>query len=175
MQRFYLVFFSLSICLIYNGCKKIFKDDELSLPREPYYGNAIKLDGYYYYQTNNDLTRVFFLYKNGVMFDAMSYTSINLDDVEKEMIECCDKIRSWKYSWGIFVIRGNSLEAEGWRSVGWTRKLPIYKFYYSIENDTTLCFIKEVDLSSGRETVRNEIYHFRQFSPKPDSTNNFIP
>jgi len=170
-KRYCLVLISLLICFSYTGCKKLFKDDDLSLPRENYYGDAIKLDGYYYHHGTNS-TYAFFLYRNGVYLNAHGSSKTDLDVVEREMIEYYDKIRSWKYSWGVFVIRGNILEVEGWRSVGWTGKLPVYKSFYIIENDTTLRYIK--DIIDGRETEKNEIYHFKQFSHKPDSTNVFI-
>ena len=164
-----LLFFVLCLC----SCKKTFKDDELSLQREFYDGNAIRLDGYYYYHGKNS-TSVFFLYRNGVVLKGMSFEGVNLDVIEKTMIEYYDIIRKRKYHWGVYIIRENILEVESWGSVGWTRTLPIFKSFYNIVNDTTLNLIKEVNLSDGRETEYNDIYHFRQFYPKPDSTNNFI-
>ena len=172
MKRFHLIFLSLLICFIYTGCNKLFEDDELTLQREPYYGDAIRLDGYYYHLTTNNSTYAFFLYRNGVYLNAHGRSTTDLNVVEREMIKSYDKIRSWKYSWGVFVIRGDTLEVEGWGSVGWTGKLPVYKSFYIIENDTTLRYIKGV--IDGRETEKNEIYHFKQFSPKPDSTNVYI-
>ena len=164
MKRFYLIFISLLICLVYTGCGKWWNhDDKLTLPREPYYGDALRLDGYYYQTDRNGHTGVFFLYRNGVTLDGFAFDGVDLDIVEKEMIGAYDKMRKNKYSWGIFIIRENTLEAECWRSVGMTGGLHAYKFFYNIENDTTLRYIKD-----------NEIWHFKQFSPKPDSTNRFI-
>ena len=173
MKKFYLIFLNLFVCFIYIGCNTMFKDDELSLPRESYNGNAIRFDGYYYHHQTNS-TSVFFLYRNGIMLGGMSFAGVNIDAVEKEMIKYYYTIENAKYHWRIFMIRENILEAEGWRSIGWTAKLPVYKFYYNIENDTTLLLIKEINLSDRRETQGSEIYHFRQFISKPDSISKFI-
>ena len=157
----YLIIFAL--ILIAYGCK----DEKLTMQRSSYLGNDIRLDGYYYNQRKNsgspprDYTTVFFLYRNGIILNAHSYIGTNLDVVEKEMINQYEALQNQKIGWGIFIVTGNQIEYEQWStSVG--GGLPVFKNNYIIENDTTL-------INSW-----GEIYHFRQFSPKPDSTNNFI-
>ena len=51
--------------------------------------------------------------------------------------------------------------------------MPTFKAEGIIENDTTLRLYKSIQ-SDGKEFSENDIFHFRKFSPKPDSTNNFI-
>jgi hypothetical protein len=46
-----------------------------------------------------------------------------------------------------------------------------------ILNDTTFQLTESYRLKKGEKTeyqILDEIYHFRQYSPKPDSTNDFI-
>jgi len=46
-----------------------------------------------------------------------------------------------------------------------------------IINDTTFVISVSYRMKKGKKTevkARNETYHFKQFSPQPDSTNNFI-
>jgi hypothetical protein len=43
-----------------------------------------------------------------------------------------------------------------------------------ILNDTTLQITRMYRVDGSDEHILNYTYHFRQFSPKPDSTNNFI-
>ena len=114
-KKYLLMFNILLVCFICIGCKKWFEDDKLSLQREIYDGDAIRLDGYYYRMNGN--TNVLFLYRNGVVLRGMSFEGVNLDVIEKTMIEYYDQIRKSKYHWGVFIIRENSLEVEGWGSV----------------------------------------------------------
>jgi hypothetical protein len=44
----------------------------------------------------------------------------------------------------------------------------------TILNDTTFIITKLVRSDGKHESEKNETYHFRLFSPKPDSTNNLI-
>jgi hypothetical protein len=47
-----------------------------------------------------------------------------------------------------------------------------------ILNDTTFVIAESYRMNEGKKTEvkeRNETYHFKQFNPKPDSTNRFIP
>lgn len=51
---------------------------------------------------------------------------------------------------------------------------PVYTKRGSILNDSTFV-IKTVSEFDRKKTLpENTTYHFRQFSPKPDSTNKFI-
>ena len=137
------------------------KDEELMLQRIPYKGDELRIDGYYYTQWGTHTTVMFF-YRNGITLSAMSYGSLDLNSVEKEMINRYEYIRNEKSGWGVFLITGDTLEAEIWTtSVG--GGLPVYKWKAYIENDTTF-----------RKIAGNVVYHFKQFSPKPDSTNQFI-
>jgi len=143
------------------------KDEDLSLPRVPFTGNDVRTNGYYYcyWKSNNssvmDYTTVFFLYRNGIILSAGSFESINLNVVENELLGRYNLLVKNKIGWGVFWVAGNVIEYEQWTtSVG--GGLPIFKNRYNIENDTTLI------------NPYGRVYHFRQFSPKPDSTNTFI-
>jgi hypothetical protein len=159
--------FVLCFSILLSNCNKLFKDEELSLKRVSYIGNELKTNGYYYsYYTNKatppeTYTVAFFLYRNGVMLSARAYESINLDTVEKKMLKRYESLREEKIGWGVFVVKDNKIEYEQW-STSAGGGLPVFKNSYIIENDSTLT------------NLGGNIYHFRQFSPKPDSTSNFI-
>jgi hypothetical protein len=90
------------------------------------------------------------------------------------MIALYDNLRKDKVGWGVFLIKGNNIECEVWStSVG--GGLPVGRGEGIILNDTTFCIVKSINIRDGKEFPHNDIYHFRKFSPKPDSTNNFIP
>jgi hypothetical protein len=104
---------------------------------------------------------------------AGSFKSINLDTVENQMVDRYKWLYRDKNNWSIFRITGNIMEEEGWcpSGGGW---LIVYRSFYYIENDTTLRLFKSINSMQKQEFEYNDIYHFRQFSLKPDSTNNFI-
>jgi hypothetical protein len=119
------------------------EDEKISLQRVPYIGNEIRTDGYYYkHWVSKDnppenSTSVFFLYRNGIKLTVGSYSSFDLEIVEKKMLNRYESIVKQKSGWGVFVVTKNKIEFECWTtSVG--GGLPVYKDYYYIENDTTL-------------------------------------
>ena len=52
--------------------------------------------------------------------------------------------------------------------------MPVYLDKGEIQNDSTFLITKSIRSKTGEEKELNEIYHFKQFSPKPDSTNVFV-
>ncbi len=79
------------------------------------------------------------------------------------------------YWWGIFNNNEDKITFELW----YLSEAP-YKPYISegkIINDTTFLITKRYRMVDGVQTNIKELndeYHFRQFYPKPDSTNNFV-
>jgi hypothetical protein len=162
----------LYLSILLAGCNRLFPDEELLLPRTNYEGNELKIDGYYYTYSDTDGTIVEFLYRNGIILSAHHFSTTDLNEVERRMVKIYDLLQKDKSSWGVFVINGNTIQYSAWStSVG--GGLPTFKCVGTIENDTTFHIIKEVD--GKKEYAIDHRYHFRQFSPKPDSTNNFIP
>lgn len=53
--------------------------------------------------------------------------------------------------------------------------MPAYLSIGEIQNDTTFVITKAIRPKTDETLVLNEVFHFRAFAPKPDSTNNVIP
>jgi len=163
----YLILLTL-ILLVYS-CK----DENLMIEKTPYTGNELRIDGYYYNSPEYNKTHVLFFYRNGVMIDFISYFSTtDLTIVDEGIAEMYEQWKDNKLVWSVFLIDCKSIQYSGWStSVGGGR--PSGKCVGTIISDTTFCITKSVN-SDGREFKKNDTYHFRQFAPKPDSTNNFI-
>ena len=74
----------------------------------------------------------------------------------------------------MFLIEDNNIKFDRW----YPSERPYQAFVREgvILNDTTFHITKSYRSNGNTEArVRDEIYHFRKFSPKPDSTNRFIP
>jgi hypothetical protein len=166
----YLLIINLSMVMV--CCNKLFPDEELSIKRVDYNGKQLRIDGYYYYLHNDPIsTRVLFLYRKGILLTS-GYLSQNLSIVEKEMVNDYEKIRKNKTRWGVFIINDSSIKYEQWDLP--TEIISVRSVYGQIENDTTFRITKNYFTFNGKTYSVNELWHFKQFDNKPDSTNNYI-
>jgi len=169
--------FALSM-LLFMSCKKIFRDDILSIPQTPYNGSQLRIDGFYYRETeNNPYIIVYLFYRNGTLISAGGFPK-PLEKVEEGLrAPDINNVKNAKYNYGRFLIEADSIQFERWYPG--SPPLPAYIRAGRILNDTTFVITESFRMQNGKKTEtdsgRNEVYHFRQFSPKPDSTNRFVP
>ena len=153
------------------SCRALF-DEKLTLPRRDYTGNELRTDGYYYYFTKNN-TVVYFLYRNGIILCAHSYSTHDLNTVESEMIRLYPEVLKNKAGWGVFVVNGNEIEYDEWNAPTGS-SLPIIKRKGYIENDTTFRITESYYSDIKKTDYKEFVYRFKQFDNKPDSTNRYI-
>lgn len=161
--------------LVLSSCNLILgEDDKLTFNKEYNFSGRIKLEGYYYKeigaQFNSD--DCYFLYRNGII---MSIGVINTDSARQILNDKFeDKLRNIKYVWGLYQIKGDSISFEKWYPSSGPPKVTFIRKGV-ILNDSTFV-IRSLMRSNGEDkSAVEEYYHFRKFSPKPDSTNKFIP
>lgn len=167
---------------LFLSCQKIrIKDDEFHLERRDYTGNELRMDGYFYTNFNNNAEvygSPIFFYRNGVLVNLGAFKmneqetwegTINSDEISLA--------KETKDRWGIFLIEGNTIKIEKWYNSE-AIFLPAYVSEGVILNDTTFKITSSYRLTNrGRKKeleVENKTYYFKQFSPKPDSTNSYI-
>ena len=161
-----LILSAIVLAVVFSSCEKMIQG-ELSMVRTDYTETVLRIDGYYYNESfvapypNYSIAKSFF-YRNGIKFGVCSY-----DTTTMSFDEHCAALTKSKLNWYVFKIEGNSITIEGWDNSTQT-----FKEYGEILNDTTFR-ITEIERSERTEKS-NIIYHFKQFSPKPDSTNRFI-
>ncbi len=191
MKTFFLhlVIFVITVSIL-GSCKQEPVELEiipLSLKRVDYNGNELIIDGYYSfeYTTNENITyvQIYFLYENGII-SGLTNNVINKEDVssfeEKTLngtlySENKDNITNW----GVFQINNDVIKFEKWMFPA--PPVMRYQPYISegkILNDTTFHITESytIDYTGEKNGIseRDETYHFKKFSPKPDSTNTFI-
>jgi len=164
-----------------GNCTKdiVFKDDELSFQRIPYTGNQLRVDGYYYQKKDGKFFTMYCFYRDGiVLYLGGGFTSGQIIELEDRIQNGSfyQDIKNQKDYWGVFKIENTSILFEKWypSSGG---GLPAYVRAGEILNDTTFVITESYRMQGGKKKEvreRNETYHFRKFSPKPDSTNIFI-
>ncbi len=175
------VLLTLFLSIAMPSCRKtgLFQDDELSLSRQDYTGNQLKVDGYYSFNYTNeeDYVSIYFFYKNGVILSGGSGLQRELPEKEEGFRNGTfdNKANSIKFLWGVYQIEGSNIKFERW----YPSEKP-YRAYVNegeILNDTTFRITQSYRTKNGKKTEvseENETYHFKAFSPKPDSTNAFI-
>jgi hypothetical protein len=164
--------FKIYLLLLIISVQSCLKDDDLIIKRVDNNSKKIKLNGYYLETkfTHNP----YFFYQNGVVF---KYSSRELKDsllIEDGMTNEVNLslLKKLKYSWGIYQIINNEILIERW----YPGEKPYDAFLTKgrILNDTTFVLTEFSESDGSKKETINEIYRFRKFSPKPDSTNAFI-
>lgn len=173
-----IIFIVVSIILMIS-CNDVLHDEEFTLIRKPFDGNQIKTNGYYYTYENKDglivdeTISVLLFYKNGVAAN-FGYAG-GIEEMEAKFKINEFYMKDNPFVWGVFRIEGDSIKIERSKSFG-TTKSYMYILVGVVQNDSTIHITK--DLSStgngGKTIMMNQTYHFKQFSPKPDSTNVFM-
>jgi hypothetical protein len=111
---------------------------------------------------------------NGVILAAggLELSETEMDKyLTKEFVNS-DSYKKYKSNWGVFEIDGMLIKFERW----YPSDPPLKSYINSglILNDTTFQITKSMRSDGSEVKEINEIYHFRSFSPKPDSTNSFV-
>jgi hypothetical protein len=141
-------------------------DYDFSLSLTPYSG-TLKTDGYYYQHDDYGHTPTMYLYQNGIILRGYGYQTFNLDSVEYQMVKSYNSFTKSRTAFGIFMVTRNEIVYEKRTSQG------VYKCFGVVENDTTFQ-ITHCAGQGNKHIHENDVWHFKQFSPKPDSTNRWI-
>jgi len=162
---------------LFIGSCSIMKDDMLNLIRLDYFGTDLRLDGYWWNDLESNLPSIntYFFYKNGVTLYGRVLDKNNLEKEEENFeTESFRKlIHNSKSGWGVFQINSGKLKFETWEpSNGGPLKTVVRSG--EIIDEETFVITSFQNNYSGKTSVRNDTFHFKKFSPKPDSTNVFI-
>lgn len=180
-------------CVLLISCKGY---EPLSRSKVPFEADSIRLDGYYYCigkefsnGYHDDYMECVFLNANGTYHKVM-YGTIDMNLSLKETLLNYDKAitdythnRTYTNSrpnWGVFEVNGSSIAIESWTFASGGGAYPTQTLMGSIINDTTLHFNTLIGAypnnKGGKKKVKtiDDTYHFRHYSPKPDSINTSI-
>jgi hypothetical protein len=174
MDKFKKLLLTLFIMSGLLSCDE-FRDDVMTLQKQPYLGNELRTDGYYYYwHENNICIAPHFFYKNGCSL-VIPGTYSDLKEAEEKIEHSYIQnlaYRDAQYHWGSFHINGNHIMMQYYQGDNYRTIVKVKEG--RILNDITFQMILCYRVNGEDRENINEIYHFRQFSPKPDSTNKWI-
>ena len=169
-----------------NACIKDFfiKDKDFSMKVLPYTGNELKIDGYFYKKIDDEKSIFLVLYTNGVQFGGNGMITPTIE-IEGKLRDTgyISYLRDCRPCWSPFEVNNNVLRFEFYDIFKGTNWHTCFA-HCKILNDTTFTVEKITFSKTGKKVnVEREgssscmlgEFHFKQFSPKPDSTNNFIP
>jgi len=150
------------IITVFSSCLSM-KIEQLTMQRMDNTTTKLKLNGYYFdnFGDNDEKVDIIFFYKNGVLLDGMNSSLSDLEATEADFKSgiYADLSANNVTSWGVYKINKNTITTEQWFAGNRCCKTLIRSG--TILNDTTFQF-------------NNEVFKFKAFSPKPDSTNVFI-
>ncbi len=168
--------FSIIAMLNFSCRKHWFKTDPLTLPFQDYYGDQLRIDGYY---IENEDGASYFFFNNGIILHGGSIRPNGIAVFEEGWLsgDYYKLALKYQYRWGLYIIEGNNIKFERWYPGN--PPLPAYVREGTILNDTTFHITESYRFSSSGKKRKveslDEYYHFRAFSPKPDSTNPYVP
>lgn len=176
MMKKIVLAFILFFILESSSCKKLCEDDKIFLSKKENTSNRLKLDGYYYwYDTDGLLIFDFFLYENGILF-RVTGSEETCEDYEKKILTSENIEQHYRHKkkfWGVYLIEDSVIKYELYYP-GSSCSMSTWVMEGIILNDTTFHIQKSYKPDGSDLNVENKTYHFKQFSPKPDSINPYI-
>ncbi len=164
-----------------NACtKNDVPDDVLNISKTPYLGKELRIDGYFYTKYNNQMLDINFLYENGVLSNFSGGNRNSFEEMEAYIKdpETLTRVKNTKFSWGLFIIDSNDIKIDHWVPSEGVPSKQAFTRIGKIINDTAIVFTESYRLQNGQKSKyskTNRLYYFKQYEPKPDSANNFLP
>ena len=178
MKTIYLLLF-FGVLFGCSSCHKLglCKDEPLTMQRVDFEGNELRTDGFYYGYPDTDSQgvlsyRLLVFYRNGVVLVPGRTDSTNMEEYIIGLMKI--DLKEEKTSWGAFEVENHKIQIE--YLPGGFCGSPIALQTYTILNDSTLVLTNIMTKDGGRieNEKKNEVFHFRPLSVKPDSVNNII-
>jgi len=171
-----IIFFCILFLFPCFSCQQLITYKKFLIEKISYTGDELRIDGYFYciekqQDSSNKIRNISCFYRNGIL--------LNMGGGASSLKEADEYIRRifiegstnpiYEYSkWGLFVIDGQTIKFELYYSSD-----DITKWTYIKEgiilNDTTFHITAFYRSDGAKKEKKDEIYLFRQFSPKPDS------
>ena len=170
-NRIRLMMLCCMLILMYS-CDKLLEDEPFSLKKGDYNGYEIKTAGYFYkYMNEIDSYSIIVFYRNGIVYNQFSVDSL---EAFENQIQSGNYTSDYKWSWGLFTVDPTGLRVENLLGMGGLHFIA-YTDYGNIINDSTIHFYKHKESWSDVSEAIDDTFHFKVFSPKPDSINNYLP
>ena len=137
---------------------------EFEHDKTPFFGNELRINGYYYYD-KEDYANIIFFYRNGTVYQTYQPKLENENNRQK--IDMNNIHARW--GWGRFNITDTNIGYEYWGTSGCYAF--VGQYIGTIDNDSTYTItrLREQKYNNSFKKV-SQTYRFRVFENKPDST-----
>ena len=175
IQNKFCIFLTSITLLLSTSCKK----NNFTFTPQSQNNPPLMLSGYYdhtFSLSNGSIEHdILFLYTNGVVLFAAT-DEINLIETENDFKsgKYYAAIKNEKNSWGPFKINEGTLEFQRWFPA---ENAPVHFYTCKILNNQSFEIYQTGFMVRGKKKqTRNisEVYTFKAFGPKPDSTNKYV-
>ena len=167
-----LLLFLLSSC---EKCKES-TNEQLCYKSEEFNSGNLRLDGYYYRQIDDSPARreIIFLYMDGTMLHG---EMVDMDELAARELDYSNgayysSIKENEHYWGSFKVSGGWIAYEKWYPS--TNYWLAYIRDGEILNDSTFRIVKSYRCDGSEQRAKDELFQFKHFPSKPDSTNKFV-
>ena len=169
LGSFWVLLFICSSCSHFGS-----NSEALNMQREVNDSKKMRVDGFYFSLNKTSVPNadVYFFYRNGVV-QHMGSVAENEFSIRLRDDKFLKKVRGQRVSWGLYRVVSDTIEFERWYHAGGSEKLALLRKGI-ILNDSTFLINSVSSKKRGEYDSTNELYHFKKFHPKPDSTNEFI-
>jgi hypothetical protein len=171
---------SIGIAVTSASCQKRY---DLGISRIPYTGNELKINGFYYSPAEigegGDILKkegmILLFFRNGIAMIQPVYIMDGVDSLQT----IANLLQALPTEWmlrtssgfGTFIISSGTLNMSFWLKE-WD--CICYQYEASILNDSTFMTTSFFTSKSSGKNWYKRVFHFKQYSPKPDSTCVFI-
>jgi len=158
---------SLLILMGCNTTKSIIMSSE-----HPIKENIIEMKGFFCREYKPNVYEIIFLYKNSVLLNIGSCSMCEgktVNEIVENQLEMLDNLKERKDYWGAFSIRDYRIHLKKYFPIGWGS--------YSVKESSGIVIDKEtikITHINDEKLEKSRVYQFYPYSPKPDSTNQFI-
>ena len=165
------------ILLLSASCKRdVQKDGELCTTRSNDDSGALRLSGFYYYESSLNPGRayIYILNANGTVGRTSMEFPLSNAEARFNSSSFINYASDNKGYWGVYHIVGSNIFIETWH-VDSNGRDDAYRWSGEILSDTSFV-IKSSERCNGSEySTENKLYYFYPCENKPDSVTSLIP
>jgi hypothetical protein len=151
-------------------------DEPLCSSRSVNSGTALRLAGFFYFQSslNPDRVSVYILNSNGTLGNTSMGLPLSNAQSNFSSSSFLNYISDNKSYWGVYHIEGSNIYIDTWHASS-NGKDYGYRWRGEILSDSSFKIISSSRCNGSEFSSENKIYYFYPLESKPDSVTSLIP
>lgn len=165
------------LVIICIACKKNSNggEDPLCSKRAENNSNQLKLNGFYYLQTeSSEYLYIYILNQNGTLGRTTIPGPLSSAEAYLNSSSFLNAIEDSKSYWGVYHVSGSSIDIDTWHANSNGRNFG-FRWSGNILSDTSFIVTNNARCDGSDFEIYNKTYYFYPTSSKPDSVTSLIP